>query len=249
MSGRAVLVTGASRGIGRATAKAFALAGDRVAVNHRDSQAQANELLRSLPGTGHVAIQADLADPDAAKQLVDATVQALGGVDVLVNNAGISLLHDITADDFESWQEAWNRTLAVNLSGAAFVTYWTVQQMLGRGGRIINISSRGAFRGEPDQPAYGASKAGLNAFGQSLAQALGAHGIAVMTIAPGWVATDMSNQELKRARGGEILSQSPFGRMARPEEVAAAVVFFASPEAEFTSGAVLDINGASYLRT
>jgi len=249
VSSRSVLVTGASRGIGRATAQAFAAVGDRVAVNHRDSAADAEEVVRSLPGTGHLAIQADLADPDAAKHLVHATVAALGGLDVLVNNAGVSVLHDITSDDFEAWRDAWDRTLAVNLSGPAFVTYWTVQQMLGRGGRIINISSRGAFRGEPDQPAYGASKAGLNAFGQSLARALGAHGIAVMTIAPGWVATEMSHEELKRPQGAEILSQSPFGRLARPEEVAAAAVFFASPEAEFTSGAVLDLNGASYLRT
>ncbi|HVC39908.1 MAG TPA: SDR family oxidoreductase [Candidatus Dormibacteraeota bacterium] len=249
MSGRAILVTGGSRGIGRATALAFAAVGDRVAVNHRDSARAAEELVRSLPGSQHVAIQADLADPEAAKELVEATVAALGGLDVLVNNAGISLLHDITVDDFSSWRRAWDQTLAVNLSGPAFVTYWAVQQMLGRGGRIINISSRGAFRGEPEQPAYGASKAGLNAFGQSLARALGAHGIGVMTIAPGWVATDMSNLELKRPRGNEILTQSPFGRMARPEEVAAAAVFFASPEAEFTSGAVLDVNGASYLRT
>ena len=249
MSRRAVLVTGASRGIGRATAQAFATAGDLVAVNYRHSAGEAEEVVQSLPGSGHVSIQADLADPEAAKPLVDATVKALGGLDVLVNNAGISLLHDITDGDFEAWRKAWDRTLAVNLSGPAFVTYWAVQQMLGRGGRIINVSSRGAFRGEPDQPAYGASKAGLNAFGQSLARALGSHGIAVMTIAPGWVATDMSQDALKRPEGAEILSQSPFGRMARPEEVAAAAVFFASPEAEFTSGAVLDLNGASYLRT
>lgn len=250
MTDRAVVVTGASRGIGRATALAFAAAGDRVAVNHRDSQAEAEQLLRLMPGSGHLAIKADLADPDAAQDLVEAAVAALGRLDVLVNNAGISLLHDIAVDDFATWRAAWDRTLAVNLSGPAFVTYWAVQQMLRQGGgRIINISSRGAFRGEPGQPAYGASKAGLNAFGQSLALALGGHGIGVMTIAPGWVATDMSNEELKRPRGEEILKQSPWGRMARPEEIAAAAVFFASAEAEFTSGAVLDVNGASYLRT
>jgi NAD(P)-dependent dehydrogenase (short-subunit alcohol dehydrogenase family) len=244
------LVTGASRGIGRATALAFAADGDRVAINHRDSQAEADQLLHELPGSGHVCIQADLSDPDAAQALVQSTVASLGRLDVLINNAGISLLHDIAADDFATWRAAWDRTLAVNLSGPAYVTYWAVQQMIQQGGgRIINISSRGAFRGEPDQPAYGASKAGLNAFGQSLARALGGQGIAVMTIAPGWVATDMSSGELQRPGGSEILQQSPFGRMARPEEIAAAAVFFASPEAEFTSGAVLDINGASYLRT
>jgi 3-oxoacyl-[acyl-carrier protein] reductase len=249
MPDRAVLVTGASRGIGRATAQAFAAVGDRVAVNYRDSAGLADEVVHSLPGSGHVAIQADVADPDQARALVESSVKGLGGLDVLVNNAGISVPHDITEGNFQAWLSAWERTLAVNLSGAAYVTYWAVQHMLGRGGRIINISSRGAFRGEPDQPAYGASKAGMNAFGQSLARALAPHGIGVMTIAPGWVATDMSTEELKRPKGQEILTQSPFGRVARPEEVAAAAVFFASPDAEFTSGAVLDINGASYLRT
>jgi len=218
-------------------------------VNYRDSAALADELVASLPGTGHLAIQADVADPDQARALVESSVKGLGGLDVLVNNAGISVPNPITEPDFKTWLSAWQRILAVNLSGTAYVTYWAVQQMLGHGGRIINISSRGAFRGEPDQPAYGASKAGMNAFGQSLARALAPHGIGVMTIAPGWVATDMSNEELKRPRGQEILTQSPFGRVARPEEVAAAAVFFASPDAEFTSGAVLDINGASYLRT
>jgi len=249
MADRAVLITGASRGIGRATAEAFAAAGDRVAVNYRESAGLAEELVASLPGSGHLAIKADVADPDQARALVESSVKGLGGLDVLVNNAGISVPNPITEPNFQTWLSAWELTMAVNLSGTAYVTYWAVQQMLGHGGRIINISSRGAFRGEPDQPAYGASKAGMNASGQSLARALAPHGIGVMTIAPGWVATDMSTEELKRPSGQEILTQSPFGRVARPEEVAAAAVFFASPEAEFTSGAVLDINGASYLRT
>jgi NAD(P)-dependent dehydrogenase (short-subunit alcohol dehydrogenase family) len=119
----------------------------------------------------------------------------------------------------------------------------------GRGGRIVNVSSRGAFRGEPDHPAYGASKAGLNAMGQSLAQALAPHGISVATVAPGFVETDMAAEFLDGPRGDAIRAQSPWGRVARPEEVAAAVLFLASPEAEFVSGAILDLNGASYLRT
>ncbi len=111
------------------------------------------------------------------------------------------------------------------------------------------MSSRGAFRGEPGQPAYGASKAGLNSLGQSLAVALGGLGIAVATVAPGWVETDMSNQDLKAPRGPEIRAQSPFNRVAQPAEVAAAVVWLASPEAEWASGTIVDLNGASYLRT
>ena len=237
MSRRAVLVTGASRGIGRATAQAFATAGDLVAVNYRDSAGEAEEVVQSLPGSGHVSIQADLADPEAAKLLVDATVKALGGLDVLVNNAGISLLHDITDGDFEAWRKAWDRTLAVNLSGPAFVTYWAVQQMLGRGGRIINISSRGAFRGEPDQPAYGASKAGLNAFGQSLARALGFHGIAVMTIAPGWVATDMSRRSPRRPSSSPPPRQSsPAGRCSTSTALPTSAPSGTGPEAQTPAG-------------
>ncbi len=117
------------------------------------------------------------------------------------------------------------------------------------GGRIVNVSSRGAFRGEPGQPAYGASKAGLNALGQSLAVSLGGRGIAVATVAPGFVETDMSNADLKAPRGAAIRAQSPFDRVARPTEVAAAIVWLASPEAEWASGTIVDLNGASYLRS
>ena len=117
------------------------------------------------------------------------------------------------------------------------------------GGRIINVSSRGAFRGEPDHPAYAASKAGLNAFGQSLARALGSHGIAVTTVAPGFVTTDMAASSLAGPGGDEIRGQSPFGRVASVAEIAAAVMYLASAEAEWASGAILDLNGASYLRS
>ena len=115
-------------------------------------------------------------------------------------------------------------------------------------GRIVNVSSRGAFRGEPEVPAYGASKAALNSLGQSLALALAGDGIAVSTVAPGFVETDMTNEDLKSPRGEAIRAQSPFGRVGRPEEIAAAVLYLASAEAEWASGAVLDLNGASYFR-
>jgi NAD(P)-dependent dehydrogenase (short-subunit alcohol dehydrogenase family) len=111
------------------------------------------------------------------------------------------------------------------------------------------VSSRGAFRGEPGQPAYGASKAGLNALGQSLAIALAPHNITVAAVAPGFVETDMAAAHLQGARGDAIRGQSPFGRVARPDEVAAAVLYLASPQAEWATGAILDLNGASYLRT
>jgi 3-oxoacyl-[acyl-carrier protein] reductase len=248
MGGRAVLITGASRGIGRAIATGFAAAGDRVAVHHRNSAGLAAALMAELPGGGHAVVQAHLADPGAVRVMVDSAAEQLGGLDILVNNAGVFTAHPITDVSYEDWQDQWRATLGVNLIGAANATWCAVQHMKGRGGRIINVSSRGAYRGEPRSPAYGASKAGLNSFGQSLARSLAPHGIAVMSVAPGFVATDMTNEHLKPPRGDEIRAQSPFGRVAEPDEIAAAVLYLASAEAEWASGAVLDLNGASYLR-
>jgi 3-oxoacyl-[acyl-carrier protein] reductase len=242
------LVTGASRGIGRAIAEAFADAGDRVAVHYRESSGAAADVVAGLPGDGHAVVQADMADPEAVRHMVDAARDALGGLDVLVNNAGVFTPHPITETSYEQWQEGWRSTLGVNLVGAANASWCAVQHMT-RGGRIVNVSSRGAFRGEPGQPAYGASKAGLNALGQSLALALAPHGIAVATVAPGFVATDMAARHLDGASGDAIRAQSPFHRVATPEEIAAAVLYLASPEAEWASGAILDVNGASYLRS
>jgi 3-oxoacyl-[acyl-carrier protein] reductase len=247
---RAILVTGASRGIGRAIAEAFAGQGDRVAVHHRDSAGLAADVLAGLPGPGHAVVQADLTDADAVRRMVDGARDALGGLDVLVNNAGVFTPHPITEMTYAGWQAAWQQTLGVNLVGAANVTWCAVQHMVRQGsGRIVNVSSRGAFRGEPGQPAYGASKAGLNAFGQSLARALAPHGIAVATVAPGYVDTDMATEHLSGPAGEEIRAQSPFRRVAEADEIAAAVLYLASPQAEWASGAILDLNGASYLRS
>jgi 3-oxoacyl-[acyl-carrier protein] reductase len=246
---RAVLVTGASRGIGAAVARAFAADGDRIAVHYGRNVNRAEEVVASLSGTGHLIVGADLADAQAVRQMVDAAADRLGGLDVLVNNAGVYEPHPITETSYEQWQRAWRDTLAVNLVGAANVTWCAVQHMLrGDGGHIVNISSRGAFRGEPSHPAYGASKAGIIAFGQSLARALGPHAIAVAAVAPGFTQTDMAAEELAGEKGDNRRAESPLGRVATPEEVAAAVVFLASPNAAMASGSVLDINGASYLR-
>ncbi len=244
---RAVLVTGASRGIGAAVASVFARSGDRVAVHFGARREQALEVQASLPGDGHLVVGADLMDAGAVRRMVDEVAEAFGGIDVLVNNAGVFEPHPITDTSYWEWQESWKRTLGVNLIGAANVTWCAVQHM-GGGGRIVNVASRGAFRGEPDQPGYGASKAGLIAFGQSLARALGPRGIAVTAVAPGFTETDMAAGELAGEGGDRRRAESPLGRVATAEEIAAAVFYLASPAAELASGAVLDVNGASYLR-
>jgi NAD(P)-dependent dehydrogenase (short-subunit alcohol dehydrogenase family) len=247
-TGRAVLVTGASRGIGAAIAQEFAAAGDRVAVHFGSAREAAQQVHEALPGEGHVLVGADLRDPAAVRAMVDGAAEGLGGIDVLVNNAGIFVAHPITSVSYEEWQQAWQDTLGVNLVGAANVTWCAVRHMPTRGGRIVNVSSRGAFRGEPGQPAYGASKAGLISFGQSLARALGGRGIAVTTVAPGFTETDMAAETLAGPDGDRRRGESPMGRVATPQEVAEAVFYLASPQAEFATGTVLDMNGASYLR-
>lgn len=243
---RNVLVTGAARGIGRAVASAFAEAGDRVAVHYGSRWEEAEATLAALPGQGHVLVGADLRDPEAAAALVERAVEGLGGVDVLVNNAAVNLPHPIADTSYADWQAAWRETVDVNVFGAANVSYLVARHMIDRGsrGHIVNVGSRGAFKGEPDHPAYGASKAALHSLGQSLAVALAPHGITVASVAPGFVATERVAERLS----DEVRAQSPFGRVAQPEEVAAAVRYLASPEATWSSGAVLDLNGASHLR-
>jgi len=243
-----VLVTGASRGIGAAVARAFAERGDRVALHYGRSREKAEAAAAALPGDGHVVVGAELADPEQVLAMVEQAASALGAIDVLVNNAGVfDPPHPIDDASYEDWQRAWADTLAINLGGAANVAFCALPHM-GRGGRMVFVASRGAFRGEPRHPAYGASKAGMVSLAQSLARRLGPRGIAVTTVAPGFVETDMAAHALTGEEGERRRAESPLGRVARPEEVAAAVRYLASPEAEMASGTVLDVNGASFLR-
>jgi 3-oxoacyl-[acyl-carrier protein] reductase len=250
VDGMVVLVTGGSRGIGRAVAEEFAARGATVVVQFRANRQAADDTLAALGPGRHRAATADVVDPEQARSLVGGVVEELGRIDVLVNNAGIYEPHPILETGYEDWQRIWRRTIETNLLGPANLIHAVVPHMVAAGGgRIVNVSSRGAFRGEPSYPAYGASKAGLNSLGQSMARALGPHGIYVTTVAPGFVETDMAAPFLEGPGGDTIRAQSPLNRAATPQEVAKVVVFLATPGAESTTGAIVDVNGASYLRT
>ncbi|MEU3483452.1 MULTISPECIES: SDR family NAD(P)-dependent oxidoreductase [Streptomyces] len=250
-SGRRVFVSGASRGLGRAVARAFAANGDRVAVHFGSREEEARTTLASLAGGGHALVGGDLADPSGAAAVVDAAAEALGGMDVLVNNAAVNIRHPLPETPYEEWVAVWQQHVAVNLLATANLSHLAARRMIdqGGGGRIVNIGSRGAFRGEPDHPAYGATKAAVHALGQSLAVSLAPYGIAVASVAPGFFATERVAPRVEGPEGAAIRAQSPFGRVGSAEEIAAAVLWLASPAAEWSSGTILDLNGASHLRS
>lgn len=251
------LVTGASRGIGRAIAQQLAARGCRVGVHFNSNRAAADATLKSLTGSGHAAFAADLASADQIGRLWSEASRAFGSIDIVVNNAATYGDHAPLATNYAEWQTAWQRTLAANLLGPANLCHCAANAMaaaaprdgiFGRG-RIVNISSRGAFRGEPDAPAYGASKAGLNSLSQSLAKALAPQAVYVFCLAPGWVETDMAANYLAGPRGPKILAQHPLGRVATVEEIARTAVFCALDAPAAMTGSIIDVNGASYLRT
>ena len=249
-TGKHVFITGGSRGIGRAVATAFASRGARVAINYLSNTNAAEETIASLKGGPHLAVKGDVSDPESVRQMIGTVTESFSALDIVVNNAGIYVYHRIEEVPYDDWQEAWRHILDTNLVGPANVAYCAARYMIENGGgRIVNVSSRGAFRGEPEGPAYGASKAGLNSMSQSLAQRLAPHGVFVGAVAPGFVDTDLASRVLDGPNGDAIRAQSPLGRVAKPEEVAHAVLFLASEGSEFSTGTIIDVNGASYLRS
>jgi NAD(P)-dependent dehydrogenase (short-subunit alcohol dehydrogenase family) len=237
VTGPRVLVTGSTRGIGAAIAAALARRGARVIGHGR--------------ADGADVLGADLADPEAASRLWSRALEQLDShVDVLINNAGVFEPAGIDLPD-EDWDAAWSRTLQINLKAAADLSRLAVRHFLERpgGGRIINVASRAAYRG--DSPAhwhYAASKAGMVAMTKSIARGFAARGVLAYAVCPGFTLTGMADDYLASRGGAGLLADIPLGRVADPEEVAAAVVFLALEAPASMTGAVLDINGASYVR-
>lgn len=240
-----VLVTGASGGIGAAIARALAARGATVLLHYQSGREPAEAVRGALPGGAHSIIQADLSDPAAVERLWQEASGARA-IDAVINNAGIFPAHPPLTSDYARWTSAWQRTLALNLAGAANLSYFAARAMAAQGGgRIVNVSSRAAFRGEPTAPAYAASKAGLNAFSQSLAKVAAPKGVYVFVVAPGWVSTPRVASSIQDKA---VLADQPLGRVATPEEVAQVVTYCALDAPASLTGAILDVNGASYLR-
>ena len=247
---KSVLITGAARGIGLACAQKFAASGYSVCMHYNTSRNEAEAALKLLDGPGtHCAAQSNLSERGAPAKLIADAVARLGRLDVVVANHGVYEETPFGATSAEDWASSFERLLRINLAAPAELAHAAATHMAARdgGGAIVFVSSRGAVRGEPLAPAYGASKGGLNSLTGSLAQAFGPHGIRVAAVAPGFINTAMAAPVLAGERGEGIRQQSPMNRVGEPAEIAAAVHFLASEEGQWSTGAVLDANGASYL--
>ncbi len=225
LDGKTVVITGASRGIGAETARRMAAAGARVVVNYHGSEAAANAVVSEI-GERAIAIRADVADPAAVKRLIEAVVTRLGSIDVLVNNRTFDL------NVFAAANAAWLAMRAMRQSG---------------GGKIINVASRAAWRGETEFADYGASKAALVNLTRSIARACAKDNIVASCVAPGFIETEMARPELEAHRE-EILSQIPLRRVGSVGDVAGVILFLASPMADYLNGVTIDINGGSWFQ-
>ncbi len=241
LTGKVALVTGASRGIGRAIAIALAEQGASVAVHYRGQADAAQAVVDSIRANHGqaIALQADLTQSDVCDALVRQVSEKLGSPDILINNAGEftdSAVADMT-------DEVWAQTLALNLTAAFACTRACLPAMKARHwGRIVSLSSQAAFVGSTYHAHYAASKAGLSGFSYSLAKEVGADGITVNLVSPGRIVTDMLADHIP-TREAEWIKQTPLRRLGQPEEVANAVVFIASDAASYITGATIHVNG------
>jgi 3-oxoacyl-[acyl-carrier protein] reductase len=259
LSGKVVLVTGASRGIGAVIAGTVARAGADVVVHYGNERAGAEAVAASI-GAGHSrVVQADLSEPGVASSLWAGAIAWKGRVDVLVNNAAVALSSGID-DETSVWSATWQRTLQVNVAAVADLCRLAIRHFRERAGTgtsgagktsgtIINIASRAAFRGdEPDYMQYAASKGAVVALTRSIARGFARDGIVAYAVAPGWVETAMARPAVAAKGMAALTRDIPMGAMAPPEDVANVVAFLASGLARHATGTTIDVNGASYVR-
>ena len=245
LDGKTSLVTGASRGIGKAIALALAKEGSDVALTYAHKPEPAEQVAADIEKLGRKArsYNCNVADPSANDELVDTLISEFGQIDIVVNNAGITRDRSFLKMDLEMWHDVLN----VNLTGPAMVIHRLVGQMLERGdGRIVNITSIVGQMGNFGQANYAAAKGGLIALTKTLAREFARKGVTVNAVAPGFIETDMTADVPEKVLD-QVRGVTPIGRLGKPEEVAAAVVFLASPAASFITGEVISVNGGMYM--
>jgi len=247
LAGQRALVTGASRGIGRAIATALMDSGARVAAHYRSERAGAESLVRGRSGC--VAIPADLTDPRAAASLVAHSIDTLGGIDLLVNNAGIAIESPFDAP-IDDWIRDWQAQTAVNLTASGVTAREAIRHFAAHGGgRIVFIGSRAAYRGDTTEYiAYAASKGGMVALSASIARGFGKQGVKSFVIAPGFTRTEMAEDFIAKYGEAYAMKDIALDRMTEPRDIAPLVVFLASGLADHCTGTSIDVNAASYVR-
>lgn len=247
LSNQTILVTGASRGIGRAAAEALADTGATVAVHYGRSEDAAAEVVAAC-GRGARAFQADLSTLEATDALIERVVDAYGRLDALVLNAGVAVPTPL-GNDTQSWGDAWAETMHVNLRAPELLCRHALDHFRSRsGGRIISVASRAAFRGDtPDYMTYAASKAGLVALTRSIAREFGTDGVKAFTLAPGFTRTDMAQDFIEEYGEAHATSDLALNELTEPADVAAVVVFLASGHADHATGTTVDVNAGSYV--
>lgn len=242
-----VLLTGGTRGIGASAVRALHRDGAEIAFTYATNAEPATELAREL-GDRAFALHCDLADYDALPGVMDECIERYGRIDVLVNNGAIFEENPFFGNDYASWRSGWERTFSINLFGGVHLTYLALQHMRAQGsGKIVNVASRSAHRGELSVADYGASKAALVNFTKSIARSCGPYGIKAIAIAPGFIETDMAVPDLSTRRA-ELEAEVPLGYIGSAADVGEIIAFFASSKGDYASGATIDLNGGSYVR-
>jgi NAD(P)-dependent dehydrogenase (short-subunit alcohol dehydrogenase family) len=245
LRGKVALVTGASRGIGAAAARALANAGAFVALNYHRSEAEADALAREI-GERAFAIRANVGDAGEVRAMIDAVERRWSRLDILVNNAATFEMNPFDGESYDHWREAWQRTFALNVFGAANAAFLAMRVMRKHGGgKVINIASRAAYRGETEFADYGASKAALVNLTISIARGCAKDNITSTCVAPGFIETEMAKSELEK-HYDDIVGQIPLRRVGSADDVAGAILFLASPLADYLNGTTIDVNGGSW---